>query len=252
MFLFLFLLQMIVIGSVLFGFVFGFYIFRRFSQQNLQMGGKSRARERAQQKRRARDERREELLKLLRVKANEHLTDRTLADRIAQSTVTELLNGLQTKQFTYTQVVLVFSLRSLKIGRAINATTEEFFDQSLKQAEQFDAQDSAEQQGLLRGIPVSIKDQINQQGADSSMGLAMRNFRPSTKDSLIVQLLKAQGALAGFVRSATLQGMMLPASESETYGVAANPFDTTRTTGGSSGKRTIRPSPFVSSISIDV
>lgn len=200
----------------------------------------SLARERAQQKRQSRDERREELLKLLRGKANEHLTDRALADRIAQSTATELLNGLQVKQFTYTQVVLVFSLRSLKIGQAINATTEEFFDQALKRAEEFDADDTKDRDGLLRGIPISIKDQIDQKDADSSMGLAMRNFRPSTKDSLIVQLLKEQGAHAGFVRSATLQGMMLPASESETYGVAANPFDTTRTTGGSSGKNFIR------------
>lgn len=195
----------------------------------------STAEQLALRKRRERDERRAELLKLLRGKANAHLTDRALADRIAQSTATELLNGLRTRQYTYTQVVLVFSLRALKIGQEINATTEEFFDQALKQAEQWDAEDQKEQNLLLKGIPISIKDQINQNGADSSMGITMRNFRPSERDSLLIQLLKEQGALAGFVRSATLQGMMLPASESKTYGVACNPFDRSRTPGGSSG-----------------
>jgi amidase len=64
----------------------------------------------------------------------------------------------------------------------------------------------------------------------------MRNFRPALNDSLIIQLLKEQGALAGFVRTATIQGMMLPETQSETYGIASNPFDRTRTPGGSSGK----------------
>ena len=76
----------------------------------------------------------------------------------------------------------------------------------------------------------------DQKGADSSMGMTTRNFQPLLKDGLIVQLLKEQGAIAGFVRTATIQGMMLPESESETYGVATNPYNRTRTPGGSSGK----------------
>ena len=68
------------------------------------------------------------------------------------------------------------------------------------------------------------------------MGISMRNFRPALEDSLILRLLKDQGAIAGFVRTATIQGMMAYETESETYGVAHNPFDRTRTPGGSSGK----------------
>ncbi len=194
------------------------------------------ARQYAQTKRIARDKRRDELLTLLRTKYAKHLPDRSVVDRIYQSTATELLNGLRRKEFTYTQVTLVLSLRTIKIGQQINCTTEEFFDQAIEQAEKLDA--SGDHQGdelLLKGIPISIKDHIDQQGADSSMGISTRNFRPSGKDSLIIQLLKQQGAIAGFVRTATIQGMMLPDTESETYGVGNNPFDAARTPGGSSG-----------------
>jgi amidase len=128
----------------------------------------------------------------------------------------------------------VLSLRALKVGQAINCTTEEFFDQAIELAEKFD-ENNDQDELLLKGIPISIKDHIDQQGADSSMGMSIRNFRPSLKDGLIIQLLKEQGALAGFVRTATIQIMMLPETLSETYGIGRNPFDLERTPGGSSG-----------------
>jgi fatty acid amide hydrolase len=188
----------------------------------------------AQTKRLARDKRRDELLNLLRTKYAKHLPDPIVGKRIYQSTAVELLDGLRKKDFTYTQVTLVLSLRALKVGQAINCTTEEFFDQAIELAEKFD-ENNDQDELLLKGIPISIKDHIDQQGADSSMGMSIRNFRPSLKDGLIIQLLKEQGALAGFVRTATIQIMMLPETLSETYGIGRNPFDLERTPGGSFG-----------------
>ncbi|CAF1312306.1 unnamed protein product [Adineta ricciae] len=189
----------------------------------------------AARKRLARDTRREELLHLLRTKYAAQLPEPKITEKIYKSTATELLDGLKRKEFTYTQVVLVLSLRSIKIGQEINCTTEEFFDQAIQMAETFDADTDDQSKLLLKGIPISIKDHIDQKGADSSMGMTTRNFQPLLKDGLIVQLLKEQGAIAGFVRTATIQGMMLPESESETYGVTTNPYNRTRTPGGSSG-----------------
>ena len=195
------------------------------------------ASQRAQSKRQARDQRREELLQLLRSKLPEHLPDRAITELISHSTGSELLQGLRERKFTSTQVVLVFSLRALKIGQRICCTTEEFFDQALEWARRLDGERREDDEHLLQGIPISLKDQINQQGADSSMSIAMRNFRPALADGLLLQLLKEQGAFAGFVRTATVQGMMLPDTQSVTYGVADNPFNRARTTGGSSGRQ---------------
>ncbi|CAF1381919.1 unnamed protein product [Adineta steineri] len=216
--------------------VVGLFILNWCRNRLKQSNYRSIANERAQRKRQARDKHREELLHLLRTKYSTKLPERSIVERISRSTAVELLDGLEKNEFTYTQVILVLSLRSIKIGKEINCTTEEFFDQAIEYAEQFDKDHTNNHEKLLlKGIPISIKDHIDQKGADSSMGIAMKNFRPSSKDSLIVQLLKEQGALAGFVRTSTIQGMMLPETENETYGIATNPFNSTRTTGGSSG-----------------
>ena len=219
--------------------IIGLICLRWFHRRAAKSRHQSIASQSAQRKRHARDQRREELLKLLRSKLPEHLPDRDLAKLIGHSTGSELLQGLRERKFTYTQVVLVFSLRALKIGQRIRCTTEEFFDQALGWARKLDEEHREENELFLQGIPISLKDQINQQGADSSMSIAMRNFRPALADGLLVQLLKEQGGLAGFVRTATVQGMMLPDTQSITYGVADNPFDGTRTTGGSSGILTL-------------
>jgi Asp-tRNA(Asn)/Glu-tRNA(Gln) amidotransferase A subunit family amidase len=198
------------------------------------------ARKRVQAKRKARDEHRQELLHLLRTKYSRYLPDRSIADSIARSTATELIDGIQTKRFTYAQITLVMCLRALKAGLAINCVTEEFYDEAMERAIAMDENRAElEEELLLKGIPISLKDQINQRNADSSMGMVMRNFRPSTEDSLVFELLKEQGALGGFVRTCTVQSMMVPDGDSLTYGQTYNPFNLMRTPGGSSGKRTL-------------
>jgi hypothetical protein len=225
-------------------FVAGLFILNWFRRRYERSRCYSIALHLAQTKRTARDKRREELLNLLRTKYSTKLPERLTAERIYQSTAVQLLDSLRRKEFTYTQVVLVLSLRALKIGQEINCTTEEFFDQAIEQAEKLDENKKNQDEVLLQGIPISIKDQIDQQGADSSMGISMRNFQPASTDSILIQLLKEQGALPGFVRTATLQGMFLPESESETYGPALNPFNTTRTPGGSSGKKSTKKDQY--------
>jgi hypothetical protein len=230
---------MLNIYSGTIGLITGLILFNWFRNHYKKARFSSIAHQSAQRKRIARDKRRDELLNLLRTKYSKHLPDRSIAERISQSTAVELLDGLRQKDFTYIQVILVFSLRAIKIGQEINCTTEEFFDQAIEYAEKLDANNNPEEL-LLQGIPISIKDHIDQKGADSSMGISARNFRPALQDSPILQLLKEQGALAGFVRTATIQAMMLPETESETYGIGMNPFDKTRTPGGSSGKYILR------------
>lgn len=207
----------------------GQWLYQRIVKSN----GASKARRLAIEKRAARDKKREQLLEHLRGKLKQSSIDRQRAEKIGQSTATELIEALKNHEITYTEVALVLSIRALKVGQQLNCTTEEFFDETLSLAEELDRNGSKDL--LLSGIPVSIKDQINQKGADSSMGLSMRNFRPSTNDGLLICLLKAQGALPGFVRTATIQGMMLPESDSATYGTVLNPYDQRRSAGGSSG-----------------
>lgn len=229
---------MFTISRWLIGVLVGLTIFNWFRKRYQQSVFYAISKQSAERKRAARDKRRNELLNLIQTKYSEYLPDRSTTERIYQSTGVELLDGFKKKDFTYTQVILVLSLRAIQIGQEINCTTEEFFDQAIESAQKLDENNNGKNL-LLNGIPISIKDHIDQKGADSSMGMSTRNFRPASKDSLIVQLLKEQGAIAGFVRTVTIQGMMLPDTYSETYGLGLNPFNKDRTPGGSSGKEII-------------
>lgn len=42
---------------------------------------------------------------------------------------------------------------------------------------------------------MTLKDQFNVQGFDSTLGYVSRAFQPAKSDALIVEMLKAQGAI---------------------------------------------------------
>lgn len=49
--------------------------------------------------------------------------------------------------------------------------------------------------GPLHGIPVTVKDQFNIKGLDSTLGYISRAFAPAACDAPLVQTLKQLGAI---------------------------------------------------------
>ena len=49
--------------------------------------------------------------------------------------------------------------------------------------------------GPLHGIPVTLKDQFNVKGVDSSIGYVSRAFQPAEEDAILVKTLKNLGAI---------------------------------------------------------
>lgn len=49
--------------------------------------------------------------------------------------------------------------------------------------------------GPLHGIPITVKDQFNIKGVDSTLGYVGRSFSPAKEDAVIVQMLKEMGAV---------------------------------------------------------
>lgn len=49
--------------------------------------------------------------------------------------------------------------------------------------------------GPLHGIPITLKDQFDIKGVDSTLGYVGRCFQPATEDAVLVQLLKNMGAV---------------------------------------------------------
>ncbi|NXR13602.1 FAAH1 hydrolase, partial [Semnornis frantzii] len=91
-----------------------------------------------------------------------------------------------------------------------------------------------EKRGLLYGVPVSIKDSIDCQGHDSTVGFIKNINKPAAEDSVVVQVLKRQGAIP-FVKTNVPQSLVSYDCRNLIFGQTYNPLLYTRSPGGSSG-----------------
>lgn len=56
-------------------------------------------------------------------------------------------------------------------------------------------QTTGELLGPLHGIPITVKDQFNLKGVDTTMGYVGRSFAPAQEDAAIIRILKELGAV---------------------------------------------------------
>ena len=88
--------------------------------------------------------------------------------------------------------------------------------------------------GLLHGLPVSIKDLVKTKGMQTTMGsLVYQNLIPDS-DSALVARLRAAGAIIIGKTNTSEFGLAL-STENKLRDDCRNPWDTSRTAGGSSG-----------------
>jgi len=97
-----------------------------------------------------------------------------------------------------------------------------------------DARQRGDEPGPLFGVPVILKDNFNTSSMKSTGGcLALRDLQP-TADAPLVSALKRAGAIV--LGKANLHEMALEGLSVSSYGgQTINPYDYTRTPGGSSG-----------------
>ncbi|XP_074893132.1 fatty-acid amide hydrolase 1-like [Buteo buteo] len=88
--------------------------------------------------------------------------------------------------------------------------------------------------GLLYGVPVSIKDSIDCEGHDSTLGFIKNLNKPAAEDSVVVQVLRRQGAIP-FVKTNVPVSLISYDCKNLIFGQTFNPLLYTRTPGGSSG-----------------
>ncbi len=118
---------------------------------------------------------------------------------------------------------------------AIGAFVDLRAEQALADAR---AQDEAATRGVPRGplggLPVTVKSAIEVAGVRCETGSPFREGEMSTGDAVVVQRLKNAGAI---VLGTTNVAEMLMGYETHNplYGRTVNPWDSTRTPGGSSG-----------------
>jgi amidase len=116
----------------------------------------------------------------------------------------------------------------------INAVVVRDFDRAREAAEAADAALAKGEQRPLLGLPVTVKDHFNVTGLPTAWGHSKFAAWKPAADALVVQRLKASGAII-------LGKTNIPVdladwqSYNEVYGTTNNPWDVSRTPGGSSG-----------------
>ncbi|XP_048207182.1 fatty-acid amide hydrolase 1 [Perognathus longimembris pacificus] len=92
----------------------------------------------------------------------------------------------------------------------------------------------APRRGLLYGVPVSLKECFHYKGQNSTLGLSLNEGVPAECDSVVVQVLKLQGAVP-FVHTNVPQSMFSYDCSNPLFGQTMNPWKSSKSPGGSSG-----------------
>jgi len=86
----------------------------------------------------------------------------------------------------------------------------------------------------VHGVPVSFKDQIDIEDVDSTMGFTHQMNKPSTRDATLVSIVRSSGGIP-FCKTNVPQTMLSFECSNPLFGTTLNPYDSSRTPGGSSG-----------------
>ena len=139
---------------------------------------------------------------------------------------------------TYSARLVLHSLlsRCLAGQTSFNFLSETQFARACEDADELDRKRKASGKtvGRLHGLPISLKDSVNLAGLDTTLGLGRFVNQPAEADALIVQLLKAQGAVF-YAKSNIPQTLLSFECCNPLHGRTTNPFNKTLTPGGSSG-----------------
>ena len=125
--------------------------------------------------------------------------------------------------------------RIARLNPALNAFVQVDVDRVLQQARDSEtALARGEIRGPLHGVPLSVKSSLATAGYLHEAGSRLREGIVAAKDAPIVARLRAAGAIVLGVTN-TPEFLMAWETDNLLYGRTNNPWDLTRTAGGSSG-----------------
>jgi amidase len=154
---------------------------------------------------------------------------------LSSLSASKLVRALMNKRVNSLTLLEFYIERYERLNPRVNAIIATDFDNARKRAKDADiALAKGEVWGPLHGLPMTIKDSIAVVGMPYTFGLPnAKNFIPSANADVVESLLDA-GAIIFGKTNLPLMGMDTQCFN-EVYGQTNNPWDVTRTPGGSSG-----------------
>ncbi|KAG7755340.1 hypothetical protein KL947_004186 [Ogataea haglerorum] len=156
--------------------------------------------------------------------------------QITRLALAELARKIAAGELTAVAVATAFCHRAALAHQILNCCVEIFFDEALARARQLDEYYAAHGKtvGPLHGVPVSLKDQVDLAGKDSSIGYCARFGKPAVRNAVLADLLLAKGAVF-YVKTTVPIAMMSAETVSNLMGYTHNAVNVNMSSGGSSG-----------------
>jgi len=154
---------------------------------------------------------------------------------ICQKTATEIAAAVRSKAISATEVARAHLERISSVNPAINAVVQALPDEALLAAKTVDEVIArGEDPGVLCGVPVTIKVNVDQKGQATTNGLKLQEKLIAEADSPVVSnIRKAGGVIVG--RTNTPAFSLRWFTKNDLHGQTLNPRNKAITPGGSSG-----------------
>jgi amidase len=150
------------------------------------------------------------------------------------ATATELSDALAKKTVSAVELAEHAIARIERHDAKINAVCVRDFERALDAARAADTARARGENKPLLGIPLTVKESYNVAGLPTTWGIpAQKDFRPQ-EDALSITRVKDAGGII-LAKTNVPLGLTDWQSYNEIYGTTNNPYDLTRTPGGSSG-----------------
>jgi amidase len=155
---------------------------------------------------------------------------------ITESTATEVVAKIASGKWEAKAVTEAICKRAAVAQQLLNCITEICFDEAIHRAEELDTYFAKEGKtiGPLHGLPISLKDQFNIKGLDTTIGYVSRVNKPASEESTLVTLLLNAGAIL-YAKTNVPATLMRGETVNNVFGTTCNPYNRTLTSGGSSG-----------------
>ncbi|MBU1196146.1 MAG: amidase [Proteobacteria bacterium] len=148
---------------------------------------------------------------------------------------TQLVHLMRRKELSARQVMEAHIDQIQQINPRVNAIVTFLPELGLKLADAADKKQMAgENTGVLHGLPVAHKDLVDTKGILTTLGSPIFKNRIPTKNALIVDRLQKAGAIT-IGKTNTPEFGAGSQTFNPVFGETCNPYDMTKTCGGSSG-----------------
>lgn len=157
------------------------------------------------------------------------------ATDVTQLGAAELARKIARRELSSVEATKAFIARILRVDQSLNAVVVRLFDSALDAARQADeAIARGEQPGPLHGVPMTVKECFHVAGTLSTIGLARYKDERLPEDGILVRRLRRAGAVI-LGKTNVPQLMIWHECDNPVYGRTNNPWDLSRTPGGSTG-----------------